>query len=190
MAIAVSTSHAPLASTRSATPGPTASRTAPTSATPASVAHLHLHRGKAADVLHEERAVDERVHRHPVAHRGAGNPTVAASSAARRHTAGSLGYPGSGDHSPHPAGPSRRVTGRSPIAKRVLGQDRHSPTLTSTATTTSTFDVATSAATRHGGSERVSIVRTGATASGSASSPSSAHGCEIPITTTATNDPT
>ena len=49
----------------------------------------------------------------------------------------------------------------------MFGQDRHSPTLTNTATMTSSFDVATSAEIRDGGSVRVTIVRTGFTARGS-----------------------
>src|SRR5262249_30316882 len=74
-------------------------------------------------------------------------------------------------------------------AQPVLVQERHRPTLTSTATTSSSFDVCTSTATNDGGSVRVRMVRTGATASGSASRPSRAQGCEIPITTIARNEP-
>ena len=88
---AVSTSHAPLASTRTATSGPdrvahrgderdARPRRAPSPSPPGS-------RGASCT---ENGPVDQRVHRHVVAHRGR-EAVVAASSAARRHAAGSLG---------------------------------------------------------------------------------------------------
>src|SRR4029453_11436565 len=72
----------------------------------------------------------------------------------------------------------------------VLGQERHRPTLTSTATATSSLDVATRAATREGGSVFRRMIRTGLIASGSAARPSSAHGWVMPMAMTAANDPT
>ncbi len=71
----------------------------------------------------------------------------------------------------------------------VLGHDRHRPTPSSTASTSSTRAAPTSAVTRLGGSERVSTSRTGRAARRKAAAPSNAHGCAVPMTTTEANEP-
>ena len=135
-----------------------------------------------------------------VLHRGTGPSTSAFTGTVVAHRGREAGGRGLLGRLPAPPGiarvpgqrralaPARRTLEQGDRAvadpQPVLAQDRHSPTLTSTATTTSSFDVATSAATSDGGSVRVRMVRTGATASGSASSPSSAHGCVTPMATT------
>ena len=151
------------------------------------VAHLHLHRREACGAPAPTNGPSTSAFTGIVgAHRGREAGRVAASSAARRHTRGiATDSRRSGEHSPQPAGPSSSVTARSPIRRRCSRQDRHSPTLTSTATDQLQLRRAAPApATSDGGSVRVSTRRTGCTASGSASRPSSAHGCVMPIATT------
>ena len=143
-ATAVSTSHAPLASTRTRDAGPTASRTArdevdvarrpaPSPSprgTPRSVLGVEAGPSTSAFTGTESRTRGREAEQRRLLGR----------APARRGIA--TGSPASGEHSPHPAGPSSSVTARSPMRSRCSRQDRHSPTLTSTATTTSSFDVA------------------------------------------------
>ena len=155
MCTAVSTSHAPLASTRSASRGPTASRTAATSPTLAGVPHLDLDRREPRGASSTSKQPSTSAFTGTASRRAGGKPSRAASSAARGSTRRDP------TDSPRAAStrPIRRalesVTTRSPMREPVLGQDRHSPTLTRTATTTSSRDVATSAATSDGGSVAV-----------------------------------
>ena len=120
MCTAVSTSHAPLASTRTPADGPTASRTAATSADAPGVAHLDLDRRVAADLGDRERAVDERVHGDRVPQRGW---EAEARSLLRGSAARPRDRPGSPRAaSTRPIRPGRRAA--SPRVRRCAGRTR------------------------------------------------------------------
>ena len=133
----------------------------------AGVADLHLHaavarkRGPIEGCGVEPASLHERVDGYLVADRGREPDRGGLLGGTPRRT-GVARVPGE-RRALTPAG--RPLQQREPAAadtQPVLGQDRHNPTPSSTATTTSIFDVATSAATSDGGSARVSTRRAGA----------------------------
>ena len=74
--------------------------------TSAGVAHLHLHRREAAQRLAIENGPSTSAFTGTRrSHRGREADASRPPPRPRRHTSGSPGYPGSGEHSPHPAGP-------------------------------------------------------------------------------------
>ena len=119
-ASAVSTSHAPLASTRIATLGPDR------------VAHARhdvevlgariltfTARSRRAPPGRTSVVVDERVHRDVASRTRSGNPSSAASSAEpHRRSRGRTGSRATASTPPIPPGPSSRVTSRSPTRRR------------------------------------------------------------------------
>src|SRR5262249_17281587 len=144
---------------------------------------LHLHcRERAQRFGIEVDAVDQRVHGHlfPARGRETQDPRFLRRSPAQRPIPRRPPPPGTRAHAPPGRAFDKRHDTRAD-PETVPVPERHTPTLTTTATTNSSRDVLTNARTSDGGSVRCRMMRTGSTASGNANRPSSAHGCVTPI---------